>query len=1054
MQSGFDIKKWQQEAKTRWLKPSEVFFILQNHERCSLSHEAANKPQSGSLFLFNRRVLRFFRKDGHVWRKKKDGRTVGEAHERLKVGNVDALNCYYAHGEQNPYFQRRSYWMLDPAYDHIVLVHYREVSEGRYISHTISNVSRESSVLNQSTNNNNAQFYSYTSGSNELYEPDRSSASPVSVEEVCSKFVLENFENNRMSTFVGSEKHNSTSKSEVKLALRKLAEQLSLDDDDDGSIYFGEKLPPYSAGDEGSRHSGALDYEPLGLNQDTPGDLLDAYIYRDLVHGQIEDVSKQGGFSAVDVLDVAGDTDSEKQQNQSDSSVYSTDSRGPSWSYTLDLSSNSEVMGAFGRDVSFLSSSQQKTQSIALNEPSEILSWNQLDHGENSAGNLPDGRRISDEELSLQLSATREFLLGCDSPLPEVGKPLNYTDQTTDPEARSAMMLGKENGTDWIGSITPTTEHSTYSLDYTGLWFDQNQFGTLPAVDSSLAVPQKQWFTICEISPEWAFMSERTKVIITGDFLCNTSECSWAIMFGETKVPAEIVQAGVLRCYAPLHLTGKVNMFVTSRDGVPCSEAREFEFRVNPSTFNGKPTSELQYSRKDSQELMLLVKLVNMLFCSYDGHSTPILNLGTEVETFREIKPTENMSEQSAIMDLIVQELLKDKLQQWLLSRRQTNKSTNCPLSKQEQGIIHVISGLGYEWALNPILSSGVGINFRDSYGWTALHWAARFGRETMVTALLAANASAGAVTDPTAQDPVGKNPAAIAAACGHKGLAGYLSEVALTSHLSSLILKKSEITEAGEVEAERGIEQISQKNAETNVCGTEAQLSFQDTLAAVRNATQAAARIQSAFRAHSFRKRQQQSASSEDEYGMTQEEIHRLSAVSKVHRPRDQYFDKAALSIQKKYRGWKGRKDFLTLRQNVVKIQAYVRGHQVRKYKEVLWTVGIVEKAILRWRRKRAGLRGFRAEPDAIDEDDNDEDIAKDFRKQKVDAALDEALSRVLSMVDFPEAQQQYRRLLESYRQAKAEADVSNADEVTRRLEESLEMLKNENYYMYQQFK
>lgn len=39
----------------------------------------------GSLFLFNRRILRFFRKDGHAWRRKKDGRTVGEAHERLKV---------------------------------------------------------------------------------------------------------------------------------------------------------------------------------------------------------------------------------------------------------------------------------------------------------------------------------------------------------------------------------------------------------------------------------------------------------------------------------------------------------------------------------------------------------------------------------------------------------------------------------------------------------------------------------------------------------------------------------------------------------------------------------------------------------------------------------------------------------------------------------------------------------------------------------------------------------------------------------------------------------
>lgn len=39
----------------------------------------------GSLFLFNKRVLRYFRKDGHSWRRKKDGRTVGEAHERLKV---------------------------------------------------------------------------------------------------------------------------------------------------------------------------------------------------------------------------------------------------------------------------------------------------------------------------------------------------------------------------------------------------------------------------------------------------------------------------------------------------------------------------------------------------------------------------------------------------------------------------------------------------------------------------------------------------------------------------------------------------------------------------------------------------------------------------------------------------------------------------------------------------------------------------------------------------------------------------------------------------------
>ncbi|PWZ58407.1 Calmodulin-binding transcription activator 3 [Zea mays] len=81
----------------------------------------------GSLFLFDRKVLRYFRKDGHSWRKKKDGKTVKEAHERLKSGSVDVLHCYYAHGEGNENFQRRSYWMLEEDFMHIVLVHYLEV---------------------------------------------------------------------------------------------------------------------------------------------------------------------------------------------------------------------------------------------------------------------------------------------------------------------------------------------------------------------------------------------------------------------------------------------------------------------------------------------------------------------------------------------------------------------------------------------------------------------------------------------------------------------------------------------------------------------------------------------------------------------------------------------------------------------------------------------------------------------------------------------------------------------------------------------------------------
>ena len=42
-------------------------------------------PTAGSLYLFDRSRCRYFRKDGHNWRKKKDGKTVRETHEKLKV---------------------------------------------------------------------------------------------------------------------------------------------------------------------------------------------------------------------------------------------------------------------------------------------------------------------------------------------------------------------------------------------------------------------------------------------------------------------------------------------------------------------------------------------------------------------------------------------------------------------------------------------------------------------------------------------------------------------------------------------------------------------------------------------------------------------------------------------------------------------------------------------------------------------------------------------------------------------------------------------------------
>lgn len=96
------------------------------------------------------------------------------------------------------------------------------------------------------------------------------------------------------------------------------------------------------------------------------------------------------------------------------------------------------------------------------------------------------------------------------------------------------------------------------------------------------------------------------------------------------------------------------------------------------------------------------------------------------------------------------------------------------------------------------------------------------------------------------------------------------------------------------------------------------------------------------------------------------------------------------------------------------------MRGHQVRKqYRAIIWSVGLLEKIILRWRRKGSGLRGFKrdtiskpTEPVCPAPQEDDYDFLKEGRKQ-TEERLQKALTRVKSMAQYPEARAQYRRLL-----------------------------------------
>jgi hypothetical protein len=118
-----------------------------------------------------------------------------------------------------------------------------------------------------------------------------------------------------------------------------------------------------------------------------------------------------------------------------------------------------------------------------------------------------------------------------------------------------------------------------------------------------------------------------------------------------------------------------------------------------------------------------------------------------------------------------------------------------------------------------------------------------------------------------------------------------------------------------------------------------------------VCNATQAHARVHQVFRVQPFQRKQLKEYD-DHKLGMSDERALSLVAVRTCRLGHDEPGLAAAIRIQNKFRSYKGRKEFLTLRQQVVKIQAHVRGHQVRKnYRKITWSVGIVEKVILRWR-------------------------------------------------------------------------------------------------------
>lgn len=106
--------------------------------------------------------------------------------------------------------------------------------------------------------------------------------------------------------------------------------------------------------------------------------------------------------------------------------------------------------------------------------------------------------------------------------------------------------------------------------------------------------------------------------------------------------------------------------------------------------------------------------------------------------------------------------------------------------------------------------------------------------------------------------------------------------------------------------------------------------------------------------------------------------------------------------------------------------MQAAFRAFQERKnYRKIIWSVGVVEKAILRWRLKRRGFRGLCVNPveemqcqKEEMENGTEEEFFRTGRKQ-AEERVERSVVRVQAMFRSKKAQAEYRRMKLAHNQA-----------------------------------
>jgi calmodulin-binding transcription activator len=160
---------------------------------------------------------------------------------------------------------------------------------------------------------------------------------------------------------------------------------------------------------------------------------------------------------------------------------------------------------------------------------------------------------LDSSDLRIQLSATKRFLLGPEASIdsPSLNSVLrNRVNSVTDTISAYDSRFESSLNPDWQTKTALTFQSNSQGSEITEL-FDHDHFEPYSREDTTISLGQTNKFNIREVSPEWAFSYEITKVNHeVFAFLHHNTKCSHLQML---LSPSHLFRSSLREIFCVIH---------------------------------------------------------------------------------------------------------------------------------------------------------------------------------------------------------------------------------------------------------------------------------------------------------------------------------------------------------------------------------------------------------------------------------------------------------------------------------------------------------------------